>query len=166
MVKTLPGKLAKGETVLILGASGGVGGPAIQLAKSALHMKKLDAHHTVDYEAGPVAEAIAKIAPAGVDLLFDAISGDTLLKSIPALKRKGRLVSVLNEGTALKLPRGVCFVHVMAQPSVPDLDHLRELAEASQLKVPVSATFPLTETKKAFEQIESKHTTGKVVIVP
>lgn len=173
------GKLAKGETVLILGASGGVGGTAIQLAKnvgatviavasakSARHMKKLGAHHTIDYEAGPIAEAVAKIAPAGVDLLFDAISGDTLLKSITALKPKGRLISVLNDGTALKLPRGVRFAHVMAQPSVPDLDHLRELAEAGQLKVPVSATFPLTETKKAFEQIESKHTTGKVVIVP
>ncbi|MGI4866060.1 MAG: zinc-binding dehydrogenase [Janthinobacterium lividum] len=58
------------------------------------------------------------------------------------------------------------FQHVMAQPSVPDLDYLRELADSGKLKVPVAQTFALADVKKAFEQIETKHTTGKVVIVP
>lgn len=175
----LAGGLKAGETVLILGASGGVGGTAIQLAKnvgatviavasaqSADHMKELGADFTIDYKAGPIAEAVRQVAPQGVDLLFDAISGDTLNQSLPTLKPNGRLISVLNDGKALKLPAGVHFQHVMAQPSVPDLDHLRELAEAGKLVVPIAATFPLADVKKAFEQIESKHTTGKVVIVP
>ncbi|GAB3634484.1 NADP-dependent oxidoreductase [Hymenobacter arcticus] len=173
------GGLKAGETVLILGASGGVGGTAIQLAKnvgatviaiasakSADHMKELGADFTIDYKAGPIAEAVQQVAPQGVDLLFDAISGDTLNQSLPALKPTGRLISVLNDGKGLKLPAGVHFAHVMAQPSVPDLDHLRELADAGKLVVPIAATFSLADTKKAFEQIESKHTTGKVVIVP
>ena len=66
----------------------------------------------------------------------------------------------------LALPAGVHFQHVMAQPSVPDLDHLRELADTGKLTVPIAATFSLDDVKKAFEQIESHHTTGKVVIVP
>ncbi|WP_151088718.1 NADP-dependent oxidoreductase [Hymenobacter baengnokdamensis] len=173
------GKLKSGETVLILGASGGVGSVAIQLAKSvgatviavasaqnADYMSKLGADFTIDYAAGPVAESVKKIAPEGVDLLFDAISGDTLTQSLAALKPAGRLISVLNDGKALSLPPGVYFTHVMAQPSVPDLDHLRELADAGKLHLPIAATFPLAEVKKAFEQIESKHTTGKVVIIP
>jgi NADPH:quinone reductase-like Zn-dependent oxidoreductase len=173
------GKLRAGETVLVLGASGGVGGTAIQLArqvgatviavasaKNADHMRELGADFTIDYAAGPVADAVKAVAPNGVDLLFDAISGDTLTQSLAALKPDGRLISVLNDGKALKLPAGVQFAHVMAQPSVPDLDHLRELAEAGQLQVPISATFSLADTQKAFAQIESKHTTGKVVIVP
>jgi NADPH:quinone reductase-like Zn-dependent oxidoreductase len=173
------GKLRAGEAVLILGASGGVGGTAIQLAKqvgatviavasakNADHMKELGADFTIDYAAGPVADAVKKVVPEGVDLLFDAISGDTLTQSLGALKPTGRLISVLNDGKKLPLPAGVHFAHVMAQPSVPDLDHLRELAEAGQLQVPIAATFSLAATKKAFEQIESKHTTGKVVIVP
>ena len=175
----LAGGLKAGETVLILGASGGVGGTAIQLAKNvgaiviavasatnAAHMKELGADFTIDYKAGLVAEAVQQVAPQGVDLLFDAISGDTLAQSLAALKPTGRLISVLNDGKALKLPVGVRFQHVMAQPSVPDLNHLRELADAGQLVVPVAATFSLADTKHAFEQIESKHTTGKVVIVP
>lgn len=173
------GKLRVGETVLILGASGGVGGSAIQLAKdagatviavasaqSAAHMQDLGADFTIDYKAGPVADFVKKVASDGVDLLFDAISGDTLTQSLAALKPNGRLISVLNDGKALKLPAGVHFQHVMAQPSVPNLDHLRELADSGKLKVPVTETFALADVKKAFEQIESKHTTGKVVIVP
>lgn len=173
------GQLKAGETVLILGASGGVGGSAIQLAKSvgatvvavasaesAEHMKKLGADFTVDYKAGPVADAVKKVAPDGVDLLFDAISGDTLTQSLPVLKPTGRLISVLNDGKALHLPAGVHFEHVMAQPSVADLDHLRALANTGKLTVPIAATFPLDDTQKAFAQIETHHTTGKVVIVP
>jgi len=173
------GQLKAGETVLILGASGGVGGSAIQLAKdagarvlavasadSAAHMKKLGADETIDYKAGPVAETVKKLAPEGVDLLFDAASGDTLTQSLATLKPNGRLISVLNDGKSLSLPAGVHFQHVMAQPSVPDLDHLRELADAGKLTVPIAATFSLDDTRKAFEQIETHHTTGKVVIVP
>jgi NADPH:quinone reductase-like Zn-dependent oxidoreductase len=173
------GELKSGETVLILGASGGVGGSAIQLAKnagatviavasaeSAEHMRKLGADFTIDYKAGPVAETVKKMAPEGVDLLFDAISGDTLTQSLTTLKPSGRLISVLNDGKNLALPAGVHFQHMMAQPSIPDLDHLRELADAGKLTVPIAATFSLDDVKKAFEQIESHHTTGKVVIVP
>jgi len=173
------GQLKASETVLILGASGGVGGTAIQLAKnvgakviavasasSAAHMKALGADFTIDYEAGSIAEAVKRVAPAGVDLIFDAASGDTLTQSLPTLKPSGRLISVLNDGKKLNLPASVRFQHVMAQPSVPDLDYLRELADSGKLQVPVAQAFPLAEVKKAFEQIETKHTTGKVVLVP
>jgi NADPH:quinone reductase-like Zn-dependent oxidoreductase len=173
------GQLKAGETVLILGASGGVGGSAIQLAKvagatvvavasaeSAAHMKKLGADFTIDYKAGPVAESVKKVAPNGIDLLFDAISGDTLTQSLSTLKPDGRLISVLNDGKALNLATGIHFQHVMAQPSVSDLDYLRELANTGKLTVPIAATFSLDATQKAFEQIETHHTTGKVVIIP
>ncbi|GAA4505638.1 NADP-dependent oxidoreductase [Hymenobacter ginsengisoli] len=173
------GQLKAGETVLILGASGGVGSAAIQLAKdagarvlavasaeNADYMTKLGADETIDYKAGPVADTVKKLAPEGVDLLFDAISGDTLAQSLATLKPNGRLISVLNDGKSLSLPASVRFQHVMAQPSVADLDHLRELADAGKLTVPIAATFALDDVKKAFEQIESHHTTGKVVIVP
>jgi len=173
------GKLRAGETVLILGASGGVGGTALQLAKSvgatviavasaknAGLLKELGADFTIDYQAGPVSEAAKQLAPQGVDLLFDAVGGDTLTQSLAALKPTGRLTSVVNEGKTLDVPASVQVVYTFAQPSVPDLDHLRALADAGQLTVAVAHTFSLAEVKKAFEQVETKHTAGKVVIVP
>ena len=167
--------------MLILGGSGGVGSTAIQLAKhagatviavasakNADFMRELGADFTVDYAAGPVADAVRRVAPAGVDLLFDGASGDTLAHSLSALKPNGRLVSVLNDGKNLSLPAGVQFTHLFAHLSVPDLEHLRDLAEAGHLRVPVAQTFPLTlaGVRQAFEQMESKHATGKLVLVP
>jgi NADPH:quinone reductase-like Zn-dependent oxidoreductase len=167
------------ETVLILGGSGGVGSTAIQLAKhagatviavasakNAAFMKSLGADFTIDYAAGPVAEAVRQVAPQGVDLLFDAVDGDTLTHSLAALKPTGRLVSVLNEGEELVLPGGVQFTHVYAHLSVPDLEHLRDLAEAGHLQIPIAITLPLADIKQAFRQLESKRTVGKIVIIP
>lgn len=173
------GRLQAGETVLLLGASGGVGSVAIQLAKhmgatviavagaqSAAFMKALGADFTVDYAAGPLAEALQKIAPQGVDLLVDAVSGDTLTQSLAALKPTGRLVSLLTDADDLDLLAGVRFVHSLTQVSIPDLDYLRELADGGKLQVPIASTFPLAEAKKAFAEIESRHKMGKVVLVP
>lgn len=173
------GQPQAGETVLMLGASGGVGCIAIQLAKhagatviavasakNADFMKSLGADFTVDYTAGPVAEAVRQIAPDGVDLLFDAGGGDTLQRSLAALKPTGRVVSLRTGAAGFDLPAGVKFTHLIAQASVPDLDHLRELADAGHLQVPIARAFPLTDIRQAFEQMESRHTTGKIVIIP
>lgn len=175
------GQPQAGETVLILGGSGGVGSTAIQLAKhagatvvavasakNADFMKSLGADFTVDYAAGPVAEAVRRVAPVGIDLLFDAVSGDTVTQSLTVLKPGGRLVSVLNDGKQLVLPAGVQFTHLFARLSIPDLEHLRDLAEAGHLQVPIAHTFPLTlaSLRQAFEQMVSKRTVGKIVIVP
>lgn len=175
------GQLQAGETILILGGSGGVGSTAIQLAKhagptviavasakNAAFMKSLGADFTVDYAAGPVATAVKQVAPDGVDVLFDAASGDALAHSLAALQPGGRLVSVLNDGKQLTLPAGVQFTHLFARLSVPDLTHLRDLAEDGHLQVPIAQTFPLTLAgiTQAFEQMESKHAVGKIVIVP
>jgi len=173
------GQLQAGETVLILGASGGVGSTAIQLAKSvgatviavasaknADFMKELGADFTLDYQAGPVAAAVRQVAPQGVDLLFDAAGGDTLTQSLAALKPTGRFVSVVNAGQKPNVPAGVRVAYIFAQSSLPDLDHLRELADAGKLTVFVAQTYPLADVQQAFAQIETKHTTGKVVLVP
>jgi len=177
VIKT--GQLQAGETVLILGASGGVGSTAIQLAKhvgatviavasakNAGFMTELGADFTLDYQAGPVAAAVRQVAPQGVDLLFDAAGGDTLTQSLAALKPTGRLVSVINAGQKPDVPAGVPVAYIFAQPSVPDLDHLRELADAGKLTVFVAQTYPLADVRQAFAQLETKHTTGKVVLVP
>ena len=173
------GRLQAGETVLILGASGGVGSTAIQLAKSvgatviavasaknAGLMTALGADFTIDYQAGPVAAAARQLAPHGVELLFDAVGGDTLTQSLGALQPTGRLVSVVNEGKPLDVPAGVTVTYVFGQGSIPALDHLRALADAGKLTVAVAGTYPLADVRQAFAQLETRHAAGKVVLVP
>jgi NADPH:quinone reductase-like Zn-dependent oxidoreductase len=171
------GHLQAGQTVLILGASGGVGSLGIQLAKDkgatvigvASHknhkfMQDLGADHTIDYKDTHVGQAVKAIFPDGVDLIFDAASGETLAQSLEALKPSGKLVSILNQGQ--DLDKSINFQYVFVEPNSTQLEHLRQLAEAGKIKVHVSGTYTLDQTAEAMRQIETHHTTGKIVIVP
>ena len=171
------GKLQKDQTVLIIGASGGVGTFAIQLAKAKgakvigvaseknhAYMKELGADHTIDYKDNHIGEATKELFPEGVDLIFDCTSGESLQQSLVALKPSGKLVSILNQGN--DLPADIDFQFVFVEPNARQLDHLRELAEAGKLKVHVSKTYSLNEAAEALKQIQSLHTTGKIVVVP
>jgi NADPH:quinone reductase-like Zn-dependent oxidoreductase len=171
------GNLQANQSVLILGASGGVGSLGIQLAKAKgatiigvasrknhEHMQALGADHTLDYNNDQIAKEVKGILPEGVDLIFDCASGETLQQSLPALKTGGKLVSILNHGE--NLPQNINFEYVFVEPNSSQLKQLRELADAGKLKVPVSKTYSLDETQEAFRQIETHHTTGKIIIKP
>ncbi|GAA4302593.1 NADP-dependent oxidoreductase [Nibribacter koreensis] len=171
------GHLQAGQTVLILGASGGVGSLGIQLAKDKgatvigvasqknhKFMQDLGADHTLDYKDNQVGQAVKAICPEGVDLIFDAASGETLTQSLEALKPRGKLVSILNQGQ--DLDKSLNFQYVFVEPNSTQLEHLCQLAEAGELKVHVSGTYTLDQAAEAMRQIETHHTTGKIVIVP
>jgi NADPH:quinone reductase-like Zn-dependent oxidoreductase len=171
------GNLHEGQTVLILGASGGVGSIGIQLAKAKgahvigvaseknyEYMKTLGADETIDYKRMNIGEAVKKIVPDGVDLIFDCTSGETLQQSLSVLKPTGKLVSILNRGE--KLDKNINFQYVFVEPDATQLALLCQLAEEGKLKVHVSERYNLDNAVDAFKQIETHHTTGKIVIVP
>ncbi|AKQ45002.1 zinc-binding oxidoreductase [Rufibacter radiotolerans] len=169
------GNLQSGQTVLILGASGGVGSLGIQLAKEKgatvigvasqknhAFMKELGANHTIDYTGTNIGEAVKQLFPQGVDLIFDCASGDTLQQSLSALKPNGTLVSILHQGEGLD--KNIHFKYVFVEPNAAQLEILQDLAEAGKLKVHVSGTYSLDQTAEALQQIATHHTTGKIVI--
>jgi len=171
------GKLKGGETILILGASGGVGSLAIQLAnwKGATvigvagssnqdYMKDLGADYTIDYSKGDVGEAVDTIAPDGIDMIFHCSRGESLAQSHNRLKDGGRLISITNSDP--KRRDDIHFQYVFVEPNAAQLEHLSELADSGKLKVPVSKTFTLDDAQRALQEIESLHTRGKTVIKP
>lgn len=169
------GYLREGQTVLILGASGGVGSMAIQLAKvknarvigvasenNHDYMKELGADEVIDYRDTDIGKEVKDRYTDGVDLIFDCASGKTLQQSLKALKKDGRLVSILNQGE--DLDPDVNFEYVFVEPNARQLNHLRELAEEGKLNVHVSQTYSLDDAVAALKDIESSHTRGKMVI--
>lgn len=171
------GNLQEGQTVLILGASGGVGTMGIQLAKAKgarvigvaseknhAYMKTLGADGTLDYKGENISETVKKMVPGGVDLIFDCASGETLRQSLKALKPSGKLVSILNHGE--NLDKNINFQYVFVEPDATQLTHMSQLADEGKLKVHVSRQYRLDNAVEAFEQIETHHTTGKIVIIP
>lgn len=171
------GNLQEDDKLAILGASGGVGTMAIQLAKwkgatvigvasgsNREYMKELGADATVDYKAGDVGEQLEEIAPEGVDFIFHCSRGDSLKQSKRMLKNGAQVVSITNSQP--ELPDNVQFQYVFVEPNAPQLEHISELAEEGHISVPVSKTYSLDETGEALQQIESLHTRGKTVILP
>jgi NADPH:quinone reductase-like Zn-dependent oxidoreductase len=169
------GDLQQGQTVLVLGASGGVGSFAIQLAKAKgakvigiaseknhEYMKELGADETITYEDTDISEALLNVAPDGVDLIFDCTRGDTLERSLNTLKEGGKLISITKSNP--DIDSDIDFEYVFVEPNSKQLDHLRELVDDGKISVPVSKTFSLEQAAEALEQIQTLHTKGKIVI--
>ncbi|SMO84903.1 NADPH:quinone reductase [Fodinibius sediminis] len=169
------GDLQEGQVLLVLGASGGVGSMAIQLAKSIgatvigvaskrnqNYMQELGADITVDYKAGDVGDAVRSVMPAGVDFIFHCSRGDSLTQSMDTLKSGGQLVSITNRQPGA--PEDVSFQYVFVEPNTVQLQHIQQLADEGKIKVPISRTFSLEEAGQALQEIESLHSRGKTVI--
>lgn len=172
------GRLQKGESVFILGASGGVGSSAVQLAaergarviglasaKNHDYIKSLGAAAAIDYQRGDFIQSLGELLPQGADLVLDFIGGDTLGRGQLCVRPGGRLVSIIEivDQEDLK-QRDVRFAYVFVEPNARQLDHIRELIESGRFRPNVNHTFSLDEAAKAHEQMETGHTRGKIVL--
>jgi len=166
-------KLQKGQTVLIHGASGGVGSFAVQMAKNAGatvigtgsaarrdHVLALGADRFVDYHTEKF-EDVAK----GVDVVFDLVGGDTLERSFAVLKRGGVLVSIAATPSAeLAEKFGVRAAFLFVQPDAEGLAAIAKLFDAGVLSTDVAKEFPLAETAAAQALSQSGKAQGKIVL--
>lgn len=165
--------LQKGQTVLIHGGSGGVGTMAIQLAKwkgarviataSAAnqdYMKELGADITIDYKAQKFEEIVKD-----VDVVLDAVGGETRDRSIGVLKKGGIIITIAGPAAPEKAKEaGVRSVNILVKRSGEQLRKIGELIDSGDLKLVVSKELPLSEAARAHELIETKHTRGKIVL--
>ena len=161
-----------GETVLVHAAAGGVGSVAVQLARrhlGAAHVIGTASTRNHDFvrELGgdPVtygegmADRIRKLAPRGIDAVFDTVGGDTLRDSVELLAPGGRLVSIAD-------PEVVGFGgrYYFVRPDAADLAHLADLAEQQVFSLHVSDTFPLERAAEAHRLNSEGRTKGKIVV--
>jgi NADPH:quinone reductase-like Zn-dependent oxidoreductase len=152
--------LANGQTVLVSGASGGVGALAIQLATArgarviatakpgaeADLVADLGVTHIVDYTSDLAAQVRA-IAPNGVDTALHLAGDGTLL--VDLLASGGRLASTLGFGPDAIDRADVTAIPVMANPDQATLDRLAADAAAGRLRVPITHTYALAQAPKA-----------------
>jgi NADPH:quinone reductase-like Zn-dependent oxidoreductase len=165
-------KLSAGQTVLIHGASGGVGHFAIQIAKARGakviatassanqdFLKQMGADEAIDYTKTKF-EEVAK----EVDVVLDAVGRDTLKRSYGVVKKGGIIVTIVDEPDKAELDAdGIRGVTLRAAPQASVLEELARLIDARKLTPVVSQTFPLSEFARALDQISTRHTRGKIV---
>lgn len=172
------GKLETGETVLIIGASGGVGSSAVQLARLAgaqviamasksnhAYLRSLGAVEVLSYTDENFTRTVNDRVPQGVDMVLDCYGGQALNDSIDCLKPGGRVISITGEADRDRLKaRNAAFDFVFVEPNANQLDHFRHLIHQGRLKSNVSKVFPFSEAVSAHQQMETGHTRGKIVL--
>lgn len=157
--------LEAGESVLVVGASGGVGSFFVQLAAAAGarviatalaedhdYLRELGVGELVDRN-GDVAAAVRGLHAEGVDAIMDAASP---APDASALTEGGRLASPLGAAG-----EGPGRFNVMAAATTPNLRRLAELLESGTLVVPIQRSFPLDRAGEALESLQAVHTQGK-----
>jgi NADPH:quinone reductase-like Zn-dependent oxidoreductase len=166
-------KLEPGQTVLIHGGSGGVGHFAIQIAKargakviataSTEHqdlLKKLGVDQAIDYTKTKFEDVVKD-----VDVVLEATRSDSMARSYGIVKKGGFVVSITGRPDQSELDKhGIAGGSVMTHPDANVLEELTKLIEANKITPVVSQTFPLADASKAHQQIETRHTAGKIVL--
>lgn len=181
------GNIKPGETILIWGATGGIGIPAVQIAKlfnarviavvgsdeKGEVAKSLGADEVINYKTQSVFRKVRKLTDKrGVDMVFEHTGVETWNTSINCLAYGGRLVTCGNTtGYQAKLDLRVLFwkhlsllgCHAMTKPEV-----LKgwEFVKSGQIKAVISDIIPLPEAKEAHIKFESGERIGKIVLAP
>ena len=167
------GHLASGQRVLITGASGGVGSLAVQLAKARgahviatasgrneAFVRGLGADEFVDYTQRPFEEVVT-----GVDVVFDAVGGDTFERAFHTLNKGGFLVtSVAFPSDDRAREFGVTAGRVYCKPNAGQLAAIGELVGVGKVKPHVATVLPLADVRRAFDLSETGRTRGKIVL--
>jgi NADPH2:quinone reductase len=189
------GEVAPGQWVVVLGAAGGVGLAAVELAKvlgakvlaAASSPAKLEvcaargADALVDYSTEDLKERVKALTGGGADVVVDPVGGRWSEQALRATRWGGRFVTVgFASGEIPRIPlnlvllKGVVVkgfeIRTFAQHA-PDLaardgEELHRLLVEGRVTPHVSATYPLEETGAALRSLADRRATGKVVILP
>jgi NADPH:quinone reductase len=170
--------LKRGDTIIIHGASGGVGTLAIQFAKlcgarvlatatgvDGLELvREMGADLAVDSRHEDVADAARRLAHDGVDAILALAGGDELERALEALRPGGRLAYPNGVEPEPRKRRGMKFIPYNGVAGVSEFRRLNAAVEAAKLKVPIAEAFPLLKAAKAHERLAEGHVLGKIVL--
>jgi NADPH:quinone reductase-like Zn-dependent oxidoreductase len=172
--------LRKGETVLIVGATGGVGSYAVQLAArrgarviatargaNEAFVRELGATETIDHSREDVIEAMLIAHPDGIEAIIDVVSDPNALRRMARLVKKGgRIASSVYAADVQHLSeRGVRATNVGMQPEAWRLEELARMVDAGEISVQLERTFALEKAREALEESRSGHVRGKIVLL-
>ncbi|MFE2429341.1 NADP-dependent oxidoreductase [Streptomyces sp. NPDC059373] len=169
-------ELRAGQRVLVNGAGGGVGGFAVQLAKeagafviatasprSADAVRAEGADQIIDYTATTPADALTEPVDAVLNLVA---ASEAEMTALTGLVRQGGVIVTTATPAAGDPDRGVRAVGMQLRTDAGQLATLAKKVDAGEIRVEVSATYPLSQTALVHEQSAAGRIRGKVVLTP
>ncbi len=172
-------KLQAHETVMVLGAAGGVGGMAVQMANWAKgvvyatarsenhpYVLAMGAQKVFDYTQEDVQEELFAKVPKGVDVVLDCVGGDTAKMSFSLVKKGGRVVSVAQRDMEELAPAemGVDAGFIFVAPNRDELNEIGVLLDHGKLSVPEITEFTLEQAVAVQDKLQERHVKGKIVL--
>jgi NADPH2:quinone reductase len=181
------GDLKAGETVLVLGASGGVGHAAVQIANHAgaevyatastdeklEYARETGADHVINYEDEDFASEIRDLTNRrGVDMVVDHVGEATYPDSLKSLAKGGRLVTCgATTGPNPDAGLNRIFWNQLAvigstMATLGEVNEVMDLVWDGTFEPRIREVLPMSETARAHELLEEREGFGKVVVVP
>ncbi len=189
------GRLNEGETLVVLGASGGVGLAAVELGKvmgarviacastddKLALCKEYGADEGINYTKEDLKKRIKELTDGkGADVIYDPVGGAYSEAALRAMARYGRhLVVGFAAGAIPKMPLNLAllkecqivgvfwgqFAQKEPNKNIQNSMELMQMHAEGKLKPHIHATYPLAETPKALEEMMNRKVKGKIVIV-
>ncbi len=190
------GQLKAGETVLVLGAAGGVGTAAVQIAKAAgarvigaastdekcALVKQIGADETINYSSGNLREQLKTLTGGkGPDVVYDPVGGDLAEPMFRSIAWRGRYLVIGFAGGAipslplnLSLLKGASIVGVFwgdfarREPAAfqRDMQQLEKWYVEGKIEPLVHQTLKLRDLHDAYARMANRQVIGKLVLVP
>lgn len=175
-----------GQTVLVTGASGGVGLGLVSLAAGrgarviamcsadkADAVRAAGADEVLDRRADDLGQRLSELVPAGLDAVADVVGGDFLTGLLPRVRAGGRwVVAGSLAGPVVELDLRTLYLRSIAllgstMHTPGQFALLVEAARRGDIRPPVvAATYPLTEIHAAHERFERRDQVGKIALLP
>jgi len=167
-------QVVSGQSVLVHGGAGNVGGYAVQLAKragalviatasreNAAYVRRLGADGVIDYRTTRFEERVKE-----VDAVIDTVGGETLERSYGVLKRGGIVISAVAQPSNEMAERhGVRAIFFLVRVTTERLIMIAEMIDAGSLRSEVGEVLWLDEARRGHEMLEgAPHRRGKIVI--
>ena len=186
-------RLQAGETLLVLGAAGGVGLTAVEIGKALgatviavargadklAVAKDAGADHVIDSETEDIKAAVKALG--GADVVYDPVGGDAFKAALGACNREARVIVIgFASGDVPQVPANILLVKNItvigfywggylkfnAEALTDSLAELMDWHAAGRLKPHISHVLPLSQALDALELLRSRKSTGKVVVTP
>lgn len=186
-------RLQEGETLLVLGAAGGVGLTAVEIGKAMgatviavargadklAVAKAAGADHLIDSDTDDIKAAVKALG--GADVVYDPVGGAAFKAALGACNREARVIIIgFASGEVPQIPANIILVKNISvigfywggylafnpEALTESLSELMDWHAAGKLKPHISHTLPLDQAAEALELMRSRKSTGKVVVTP
>ncbi|MBS1846253.1 MAG: NADP-dependent oxidoreductase [Actinobacteria bacterium] len=167
--------ISEGDTVVVSAAAGGVGTVVVQLLKvngaNVVGLASEDHHDwlrakgvtPLTYGEGQL-QRITDATPDGIDAFIDLFGPEYVDLALQLDVPPEKIETIISFERAAEVGAKAEGSSTASTPEI--LGEMAELVAAGKIEIPIAAEYPLDEVREAFEQLEDRHTLGKIVLIP